>query len=585
MAKKNHKCNLSHKAAAQIIILLKCIVIFVYQKHLYPRLVKNFLLFIAFILCLPCCFANKPDSIFAALNHAIKNKELYVKEKEKTIAGYKRMLSGDLSLEMEYDCNGSLYKEYRKFKLDSAIYYVKKNLRIAKVLNNNELDQRAQLQLANLYSSSGRYRESEIILKGISTKKLSKALLPIYYEAYSQFFEHYSTNTYNEQYVTYIEIYRDSLLSVLDPKSVKYKINLAQKNIYNKKVTEAQNSLLNLLKTAKSKDQDYAMIAYLLGDTFKLQNKPEQAREYYIISATADITNAIKDNASVQNLALMYYEAGDIDNAYLFTKSAIADAIFCNVKFRTLQMSELYSIINTAYLDKEARSKQQLQTYLILISVLSLFLILAVVYVYKQMKKVSGIKEELGNTSNKLAELNTDISRANSELQERNAQLFEANHVKEEYIAHFFDLCSTYINKLENYRKALNKKATDKQLDELFKMLKSTTVVDNELEELYENFDSIFLNLYPTFVKDFNALLVKDEQVTLKQGELLNTELRIFALIRLGITDSVKIAAFLRYSLSTIYNYRTKARNKAAVSRDAFEVMVSKIGNIPDKSL
>ncbi|KGO91706.1 DUF6377 domain-containing protein [Flavobacterium subsaxonicum] len=546
---------------------------------------KNFLLFLAFILCLPCCFANKPDSIFAALNYAIKNKELYVKEKEKTIAGYKRMLSGDLSLEKEYDCNGNLYKEYRKFKLDSAIYYVKKNLRISKALSNNELDQQAQLQLANLYSSSGRYRESEIILKGISTKNLSKVLLPIYYEAYSQFFEHYSTNTYNEQYVTYIEVYRDSLLSVLDTASVKYKINLAQKNIYNKNVTEAQNSLLTLLKTAKSKDQDYAMIAYLLGDTFKMQDKPEQAKEYYIISATADITNAIKDNASVQNLALMYYEAGDIDNAYIFTKSAIADAIFCNVKFRTLQMSELYSIINTAYLDKEARSKQQLQTYLILISVLSLFLILAVVYVYKQMKKVSRIKEELGNTSSKLADLNTDISRANSELQERNAQLFEANHVKEEYIAHFFDLCSTYINKLENYRKALNKKANDKQLDELFKMLKSTTVVDNELEELYENFDSIFLNLYPTFVKDFNALLVKDEQVTLKQGELLNTELRIFALIRLGITDSVKIAAFLRYSLSTIYNYRTKARNKAAVSRDAFEVMVSKIGNIPDKSL
>ena len=116
-------------------------------------------------------------------------------------------------------------------------------------------------------------------------------------------------------------------------------------------------------------------------------------------------------------------------------------------------------------------------------------------------------------------------------------------------------------------------------------MLKSNTIVETELEELYLNFDTIFLNLYPTFVKDFNALLIPDEQVSLKPNELLNTELRIFALIRLGITDSVKIAAFLRYSLSTIYNYRTKARNKAAVSRDEFEILVSKIGNFPQKKL
>ena len=114
----------------------------------------------------------------------------------------------------------------------------------------------------------------------------------------------------------------------------------------------------------------------------------------------------------------------------------------------------------------------------------------------------------------------------------------------------------------------------------MFKTLKSTAFVDNELEELYKNFDNIFLSLYPTFVEDFNTLLISEEQVVLKPGELLNTELRIFALIRLGITDSVKIASFLRYSLSTIYNYRTKARNKAAVLRDEFENLVMRIGII-----
>ena len=269
--------------------------------------------------------------------------------------------------------------------------------------------------------------------------------------------------------------------------------------------------------------------------------------------------------------------------AYKLTQSAIEDALYCNVQFRTLLMSEVYSIINTVYLEKEAKRKTELQLYLLCISLLSAFLLVAIIYVYKQMKKVSRIRGELFITSQKLAELNKDITETNNQLQERNAQLSESNHIKEEYIAHFFSLCSTYINKLENYRIILNKKATAKQFDEIYKMLKSTTLVDNELEELYKNFDVIFLNLYPTFVKDFNALLIKEEQIVLKQGELLNTELRIFALIRLGITDSVKIAAFLRYSLSTIYNYRTRARNKAAVSRNDFEEMVMKIGLISIK--
>lgn len=543
---------------------------------------KQLFIFFLLVTAIPG-FAGQTDSIFSSFEYAIKHKSQFDKVKEKRISVLKNSLSSDLSLEDEYNCNKKLYEEYRKFKVDSAIYYVKKNQRIAQVLKNQRSIDVAQLQLANLYSSSGKYLEAEQILKSVNKNRLSQELLPMYYEVYGLYFEHYATATYNGQYAKIIEIYRDSLLSVLETSSLKYKINRAQKDIYQGDFSKAQNSLMPLFEKAKVKDQDFAMIAYLLAHIYKLQQNLDFERKFLILSATADIKNSIKDNASVQNLALIYYESGDIDNAFKCTNAAIEDAIFCNVKFRTLQISELYSIINTAYLDKEAHRKSELQRYLILISILSVFLILAIAYVYRQMKKVSKIKEELHFSSQKLEELNKNISTANLQLSETNAQLSESNHVKEEYIAHFFDLCSAYINKLENYRKSLNKKATEKQLDELFKMLKSTTVVDNELEELYKNFDAIFLNLYPTFVKDFNSLLIKDEQIVLKQGEILNTELRIFALIRLGITDSVKIAAFLRYSLSTIYNYRTKARNKAAVSRDEFEELVSKIGIITAK--
>lgn len=524
------------------------------------------------------------DSIFDKLNDALKNKQRYVLLKEERILNFKKIKSEGLSKEQEYNYNKTLYTEYQKFNSDSAILYVKKNLVIASELKNKDLSDLAELQLASLYSSSGKYRESETILKSINKKTLAKSLLPNYYLAYREFFEHYNANSNSKIYIELIGKYRDSLLGVLNPTTLNFKINQVQKNIFDKKNAVALKQLSILLKNTKEEDSQYAMITYLFGSIYESTNQLELRKKYYALSATADIKNAIKDNASLQELALVFYEIGDVDMAYKLTQSAIEDALYCNVQFRTLLMSEIYSIINTAYLEREAERKTELQLYLLCISLLSGFLIVAVIYVYRQMKKVSKIRGELFMTSQKLAELNKNITETNSQLQERNAQLSESNHIKEEYIAHFFNLCSAYITKLENYRVILNKKAALKQFDEISKMLKSTILVEKELQELYENFDVIFLNLYPTFVKDFNALLINEEQIVLKQGELLNTELRIFALIRLGITDSVKIAAFLRYSLSTIYNYRTKARNKAAVSRNDFEETVMKIGLLPLKA-
>lgn len=552
--------------------------------YLFISLKNLFLLSFIVLICFPVFALDSTDTILTKLNFALKNKEHYVRLKEERILNFKKIKSDNLTQEQEYNYNKTLYTEYQKFNSDSAILYVKKNLKIAVQLQNKELEDLANLQLVTLYSSSGKYRESEAILKSINKETLSAHLLPTYYISYREFFEHYAANSYNDEYRLQIIKYRDSLLKVLDPKTLDYKINRIQQNIFLRKFGNTQKQLLALLKNTPEENPQYAMITYLLGKINEATNNLELRKKYYALSAASDLKNANKDNASLQELALVFYEIGDVDMAYKLTQSAIEDALYCNVQFRTLLMSEVYSIINTVYLEKEAKRKTELQLYLICISLLSVFLVAAVIYVYKQMKKVSKIRAELYETTQKLAKLNKEITETNEQLQETNSQLSESNHVKEEYIAHFFSLCSTYINKLENYRIILNKKATAKQFDEIYKMLKSTTLVDNELEELYKNFDIIFLNLYPTFVKDFNTLLIPEEQIVLKQGELLNTELRIFALIRLGITDSVKIAAFLRYSLSTIYNYRTRGRNKAAVSRNDFEEMVMKIGSMALKS-
>ncbi len=208
-------------------------------------------------------------------------------------------------------------------------------------------------------------------------------------------------------------------------------------------------------------------------------------------------------------------------------------------------------------------------------------------YVSLQMSKLKKAREALSEVNTRLSQLNEDLkksnedkTRANEEIKQVNKELSESNLLKETYISQFLTICSIYIKKLENYQNTLNKKALENRTNELFRMLKSRDMVENELKELYNLFDTTFLDLYPTFIEEFNALLPENEQFHLKPTELLNTELRIFALIRLGITDSSKIAEFLHYSLATIYNYRTRVRNKAIVPSQEFERIVMKIGDI-----
>lgn len=515
--------------------------------------------------------AQVSDSLVRQLDYAIGHKKEYESVKEKRISALKALLLGNQTRLEEYRTNDKLYSEYRKFKIDSAKFYVRRNIEVAELEHDRYLENKAKIQLANLYSSSGDFLEAQLLLENIKSGELPKDLRALYYEFYSQFFEHYATNNPGQTYRKQLEVYRDSLLMVLDRKSNKFKINLAQAHIYRKNLPEAKKILLGLLEKSTQRDPDYVMYVYLLGDISQMENNGEGIR-YYYLAAISDIENAIKDNAAVQNLAIYFFNAGKIDLANKYAQSAIEDAVFCNVKFRTLALSEFYSIVNASYKEKERQNKAQLQLYLLLISVLTVFLIAAVIYVYRQMKKVSRVKEALSASAKQLEMLNRDILDTNRELQ-------ESNRVKEEYIAQFFDICSSYIDKLEDYRKKLNIKAVNKQFDELARVLKSNDFTQTELQGLYRNFDVVFINLYPSFVEEFNQMLLPEERLSVKEGEILTMEMRIFALERLGIKDSVKIASFLRFSVSTIYNYRTKIRNKSALSREDFEVRITKLGS------
>lgn len=549
-----HTKNISRKSYIMLLLL------FVFSALLYGK--------------------NDLKSISDSLDYVMKNKEQYIRHKELEISSLQKLLDkkGN-SLEYEYEINSKLSDEYKKFRLDSAILYAKRAIEIARVLKTPHLKSTSDINLARLYSYSGRFRESEEILKTFNPQELSPQILADYYEAYLRFFEHYSAISNQPRYSVQTERYRDSLLTVLDSTSFDYKVNLVHKYVVTKQIAEAETILHTLLQEEGMETPRTAVITYYLGAISEMRGEVEQEKKYHMLSAIADVKNAIKENASFQRLAIICYHAGDIEDAFKYSHFAIEDAIFSGVQFRTAQLSALYSIINTSYQEKERATNSKLKTYLILISLLSLFLILLVVYIYKQMHKVSVIKEKLSLTNDKLNALNNELNDKNDMLKNRYVQLSESNSVKEQYIAQFFDICSTYIDKMEEYRKMLYKLGINKQYEELMNKLKSTSIIDNELDELYSHFDKIFLNLYPTFVSDFNALLVDSEKIILKKDDMLNKELRIYALFRLGITDSVKIASFLRCSMSTIYNYRTKMRNKAAEKRDEFEELIMGIGN------
>jgi hypothetical protein len=553
------------------------------KKQYYPM--KNiFTLCMWLLVATGASAGSQRDSVLIRLNDAIDNKAYYDRLKEREVQNMKQLLhTPDISPEQSYGVHREIARQYSKYIIDSAIYYTQQSIRMAREMGHPDWIVEGNLHLSHLYATAGMYIEAKNLLLDIDRQQLPQRLWPLYFETFSDFYGYYGQSNNQDVNRRLDSAYRDSLLAVLDTASLSYKIHTAVRLVHTWQLEEAERQLLSIFRTTPETTPDYALVAYLLGLVYTRLDNVEWQRKYFALSAITDIRNATKDHAALQSLALSYYASGDVERAYTYMKSVMDDIAFGNVRFRVIELSSLYSIINTAYLDKGAKQKQELQRYLLLISILSFFLIIAIVYVYKQMRKVSGIRQELYATNRKLTELNQNITLANEKLYKVNAQLSEANHIKEEYIAHFFDRCSAYIDKLEDYRKMLNKKAGSNQHEELFRMLKSTTLVDEERKKLYETFDTIFLNLYPTFVENFNSLLINEEKVVLKQGERLNTELRIFALIRLGITDSIKIAGFLRYSLSTIYNYRTKARNKAAVSRDEFEVLVMGIGNIQER--
>ena len=543
------------------------------------------------------------DSIYRVLDEEIARYPEYVNKHEKQLSLLKTEYERTTDLRKRYQCSWQLYEGYKAFVNDSAIFYLKACIHLSDQMGDKSSSVLCRSLYALRCSNTGMYDEAQMILRDTPTDGADKIALGTYYNAYQRVFHELSYYThlndihayYDKQYL----YYRDLMRKTLPPASDDVLLSKEMDYLSEGKLNMSMDVNNQWLAQVKRGSHPYALVALYRYLEYKARRDTVEMMYWLAESALADVRNAVMDQGSMWELANQLIERGDVDRSYRY----ISFTSDCTSRFGSRQRSwtigPCLASIAKAYKSQNERVNHKLWMMITAISILLVLLMLLLYYVNKQRTRIANVRdllkvknkelhslngqlsdrnEELSSLNSQLSTVNNQVSSVNEQLSTVNKRLNESNRVKEEYIGRFLSLCSQYVNKLDNYRKMVNKKMKNKELDELFQISKSQELKEKELEELYENFDTVFLHLFPNFIDDFNALLTPEVQIHPKQENRLTTDIRIFALIRLGIEDSSKIAEFLHYSVNTIYNYRARIKNGALGNREGFERTVKELG-------
>lgn len=523
---------------------------------------KQILLFF-YSLCFPiiALASHTPQQIkevLEKLDAAIARKVEYQTVKEKEISTLKQHLLQEKTDSLRSAYAYELSRIYLHFQADSALHYLHLHDKY-----KGEKTVASQITQAEIMSIMGIYGKAEEIFSTIAPPQDLEERRH-YYRALRAHYGWIADYTYLDQahYLTKMDMYRDSILHyAVDP--LEKSISMADKLIMHGNPKAAIQELKKLSERSSISLQNRAYIYYTLQAAYEALGEREEQIYYLACTAILDLQMAVREYAALQKLAYLLYEEGDIKRAYSYLSCAMKDAIDCHTHLRTLEATKIFPIIDKAYAQEKEQKNLFEKRLLIAITVLALFFIVMAGYFYYWMKKLASMRRNLYYANKKLNSVNTDLE--------------QTGKIKEVYIARYLEKCVSYIDKLEQYRRSLEKLAMASKVDELYKAIKSEQFLREERKYFYTEFDRSFIALFPHFIDDFNALLTEDAMIIPKSNEILNTELRIFALIRLGITDASQIAHFLGYSLATVYNYRSKIRNKAKGDKDNFEEQVMRL--------
>lgn len=487
-------------------------------------------------------------SMLKTLDSELENREVYISRRRTSIDSLKNVLKcSSISSDDRLSTLLMLGDMYNAYNTDSAVSIYDKGASLARDLKQDSVAVRFELRRLTYLPLLAFISQAEDELSRIDFRSLPKGLQEEYFDAARQMYFYIAA-----YYVNYPDVYdrymakshdaQKSLIGHLEEGSPRYMLNMGEYYYYNKEYSKTQALAMLLIDQLQPEDNLYARACHLLAEISKARGE-HYAYEYYLaLSAIADTRGATLEVASLQELGKTIYLNGDVQHAYDYLSVALSDAVECNAPLRILQSSQVLPIIERAQ-KAEIRSAH-IRLYVIMVVMAVLLMILAItLYV---------------------------LHRKNRQMNRMALRLEEANSTKDVYISQFLNLCSIYMDKLTQFNKMVNRKITTGKVDDLLKITKQGKYIEEHSKEFYDVFDDAFLRIYPNFVAEVNKLLRPEEQIVLREGEKLNTDLRIIAFMRLGIEESSRIAQMMNYSVYTIYTYRNKLKNRA-ISRETFE--------------
>lgn len=521
--------------------------------------VRLLFLAISFIISVCACADNplllRLDSVIAERHHisAAKEQKLDNMRKELVLAS-----TDDTKLKL-YD---QLYQEYLTYRYDSAMVYVQKGLELASKTGNRHYLNHFLLNSTLLNARGGFYREAENTINKVKPEELDSALKYEYH--ITQFWLYLYMREYTDD-LNAKEEYKQKMDSSLvtairyeKERSINWFYLMGEKTRYldkNPKVSAEYYQKVVDLAPVNSKL--YASAAFSLACCYLDQGNMDMYDSWLTKSAISDIITPLKENMSLQELAMHLFEndPNQVERATSYIYCSMEDAQFFNNRLRIIEISHKFPTILTAYTNYITDQKSRILYGLVALGVLTVLILFALVLIKKQ---------------------NAQLHKRREELQEKNEQLIDTNFRREGLAKIYIDLCAKYIDKLKKYQTLVQRKIKANQVNELLSTMSSSRLSEEDAAIFLGKFDKAFLNLYPTFVQELNTLLRSDQQVGIKPIEGLTTELRIYALIRLGVKESAEIADLLFYSPQTIYNYRSAIKNRA-VNKDTFDEDVQKL--------
>lgn len=479
-----------------------------------------------------------------------------------------------LTPEELFSLNNRLYDEYLAFNFDSALCYIKKNVDVQRTLGNPDLAAGSLIRMAHILAVSGLFDKADRMLDDIQTDLLSTERKVEYYNQRGELNLYRSEmaeyTPYFQEYTDSSQYYRQLILQIAPKDSYDYIFNQAT-YISEKGDNEAAIKMLeDYLPTLKQGERRYSIVTSTLAYFYSKDKEMHHQERYLLLSAISDMKGAILENNSLRRLSIILLERGDFKKAHDYLLCASNDAMLYGSRLRSMQAARISPLITQAYDTERARTQRRTNLLLMVISFIALLLVLTIVYTLSLIKKRHQANLEISR-------MNAELSLHNEEIESMNLQMKESNRIKDEYIGRFLELSSNLILKSEERSKVLNRLARDRKLENLYAELKSQKPLNESVHLFHQNFDTAFLNIYPTFISEINKLLTADNQFEIDENAgKLTTELRILALIRLNISDNQKIADILRSSITTIYTYRSKLKSRA-ISKDTFEDDVRRI--------